>query len=242
MTETITLTRTEARSLRASDDHQSWDVEAEPGSTLDELAQAQARQQADDSDMWDLDRRGPHTITVAELDDDGEEIDSASATVTIGPAVPKCVAGDHAWAAPHDLLGGLRDNPGVAGKAGGVTIDEICSLCGLQRRIDTWDQGWTGTGQPVETVRHTDPDDLTRAWAASEAVRRGDWDTLDDEWDLVTETLRLSQVDRDLTEAEVWDEGDGWDRPDARTARAVLGGADRDWLADRCWQAWRIDQ
>ena len=37
---------------------------------------------------------------------------------------------------------------------GAWTIHEVCVRCGLNRHTDTWDQTWTGTGEPVETVRY----------------------------------------------------------------------------------------
>ena len=227
---------------RAADNFETWPVEREPGQTLDELARDQADEQASLSADWQFDRRGPYTITVSALDADGEEIDWASATVTVGPEIPACIADEHAWSSPHDIVGGLLENPGVCGNGGGVIIEEICSRCGCRRTENTWDQSWTGTGEPVTTVSYDDPDELTEAWAASEAVRRGDWDTLNNEWDLTVETLRISQAYRHLTHAEVWEEGD-WDtpfyRPDARTAQAVFDGADFDSLAALCWEAWR---
>ena len=56
------------------------------------------------------------------------------------PAVePSCEWGDaHVFAAPHRLLGGLKENPGVIGHGGGVKITTVCLRCGWEKTLDTW--------------------------------------------------------------------------------------------------------
>ena len=87
--------------------------------------------------------------------------DGTGRTVPDEDELPQPDEGDdngHAFRSPHALVGGLEQNPGVYGHGGGITIDEVCVRCGLRRRTDTWDQSFTGTGEPVETVRYGDQD------------------------------------------------------------------------------------
>lgn len=87
--------------------------------------------------------------------------DGSGDTVRDVDDLPPADEGDehgHAWRSPHAVVGGIEENPGVYGHAGGVTIDEVCVRCGLRRLTDTWDQSYTGTGEPVETVRYGDDD------------------------------------------------------------------------------------
>ena len=52
---------------------------------------------------------------------------------------------DHKWVAHYDIVGGIRDNPGVWYNGGGLTMTEVCTGCGMGRHIDTWaDDGYGG--------------------------------------------------------------------------------------------------
>ena len=115
---------------------------------------------------WDV--MGSHTITIGdpvpecepepEWDYGADEVwpvhDGSGSTVADEDDLPTEGDEGHAWRSPHALVGGLKENPGVFGSGGGVTIHEVCVRCGLHRHTDTWDQSWTGTGEPVETVRY----------------------------------------------------------------------------------------
>lgn len=107
-------------------------------------------------------------------DDAWEELDTIS--VEINPEVPECVdsEGDipgaeyiddstllasddddgHRWRSPHELLGGLKENPGVWGHGGGVIVTEVCMRCGCQRTTDTWAQDRTSGQQGLTSVEH----------------------------------------------------------------------------------------
>lgn len=68
----------------------------------------------------------------------GEE---ASATVTIDPPEPECEPGqEHDWQEPYEILGGLKESPGVWGSGGGVVMNSVCMRCGCGRTHDTWAQ------------------------------------------------------------------------------------------------------
>ena len=67
------------------------------------------------------------------------------------------------WRSPHELLGGLKENPGVQGHGGGVIVEEIDANSGIKRITNTWDQGQGP--EPVETIRYEDPTNESLEWA-----------------------------------------------------------------------------
>lgn len=90
---------------------------------------------------WDTDKG---TIWVhgylIETDQDGEET-VHDVDVTIDPPEPQCDHEDgHDWQSPLEIVGGIRENPGVWGHGGGVTIQEVCVRCGCGKLTDTWAQ------------------------------------------------------------------------------------------------------
>jgi len=73
----------------------------------------------------------------------GEEWEPvAGGTVEFEPDEPICLSRDedHDWQSPLEVVGGIRENPGVWGHGGGAVICECCMKCGAQRRTDTWAQ------------------------------------------------------------------------------------------------------
>ena len=82
-------------------------------------------------------------LYIFELDDDGKIIDDSEekATVTADPIEPPCTgSNEHDWQAPHSIVGGIKENPGVWGHGGGVRINEVCLRCRCGKTTDTWDQ------------------------------------------------------------------------------------------------------
>lgn len=75
---------------------------------------------------------------------------------------PACREGEHDWRAPHSVVGGLKDNPGVFGKGGGVVYTEVCAHCGTYRVTDTWCTN--GTAYPYESVTFRDADEYSTDW------------------------------------------------------------------------------
>lgn len=72
-------------------------------------------------------------------DCDDEECENI--TTQIDPDEPACEdtdAGQHDWQSPHDIVGGIKSNPGVRGHAGGVIISEVCMLCGCGKTTNTF--------------------------------------------------------------------------------------------------------
>jgi hypothetical protein len=98
----------------------------------------------------------------------GEELDASRVDVSVAfePAAPDCTNGhEHDWKSPHSVLGGLKENPGVWGKGGGVIIREVCAHCGAYRVRDTWAQD--GAIQGLESVTYEGADDDSLAWVAA---------------------------------------------------------------------------
>jgi hypothetical protein len=97
-------------------------------------------------------------------DADEEEVveviaDEQSHTVQLDPEEPECPSdeGEHDWQAPHELVGGLIENPGVHGHGGGVTITTVCMRCGARRVEDTWAQDPETGQQGLESVTYEPP-------------------------------------------------------------------------------------
>ncbi|WP_019592023.1 hypothetical protein [Thioalkalivibrio sp. ALE20] len=103
-------------------------------------------------------------------DPDGNEIelDHSAVSVRLDPPVPPCEADQHDWCSPHELLGGLEENPGVSGNGGGVIITEVCRHCGRYRVTNTWDQ--SQGPEPVETIEYHEADEASREWCAEQAI------------------------------------------------------------------------
>jgi hypothetical protein len=79
----------------------------------------------------------------------------ASDTVALDEDEPDCEVGEtHEWSAPHSLLGGLTENPGVFGHGGGVIIHEVCLTCGCKRTTDTWAQNRETGEQGLRSVSY----------------------------------------------------------------------------------------
>jgi len=93
------------------------------------------------------------------LDDEGEVVDvmigREQHMIEIDPDEPECSHDDgHDWQTPHELFGGLAQNPGCFGKGGGVVQHEVCMRCGCERVKDTWAQDPTTGAQGLTSVRY----------------------------------------------------------------------------------------
>lgn len=110
------------------------------------------------------------SVRVTEIDDDGEYNDDDSEhKISIDPDPPPCEDDHkHRWGAPYSVLGGIKENPGVWGKGGGIISREICRYCGKYRVTDTWAQDPEDGAQGLTSVEYEDSDELSEAY-----VRRG---------------------------------------------------------------------
>lgn len=137
--------------------------------TITALDDADAREQAEAwarSGDWDT-SNGTVWIDVRIEDEDG---DSERITVAIDPEEPACSGRgvDHDWQSPHEVVGGLQENPGVRGHGGGVIVREVCATCGAYKVTDTWAQRSDTGEQGLRSVSYADADEESLAWIASE--------------------------------------------------------------------------
>lgn len=122
-----------------------------------ETPQEAAQEYVDGGDWGDSD--STQWISVWVSGGDLDEGDSERITITIEPNEPDCTGerDGHEWTAPWDVVGGLKESPGVYGHGGGVTIREVCMHCGCGRLTDTWAQD-PSTGEQGLTSVSYDPD------------------------------------------------------------------------------------
>lgn len=117
-----------------------------------------AREWAQDGD-WDTSGGTVYCdVRVTRLDEDGDATDETdSVSVGIDRPEPSCYGdGSHDWQAPHEIVGGIAENPGVWGHGGGVTISECCMRCGCRRYTDTWAQRPDTGEQGLREVTYTE--------------------------------------------------------------------------------------
>lgn len=88
--------------------------------------------------------------------EEAERLMSEIETVNIHPDIPECADGDteHEWASDHDVVGGIKENPGVWGNGGGVRITQHCRRCGCGKHIDTWATDPSTGQQGLKTVEY----------------------------------------------------------------------------------------
>lgn len=87
---------------------------------------------------------------------DGDEDDVTHVTVAIDPEEPPCAgAGEHVWRAPHAIVGGIEESPGVWGHGGGVTCTSVCIVCGCAMDTDSWAQNPETGEQGLDSVEYT---------------------------------------------------------------------------------------
>lgn len=81
------------------------------------------------------------------------------------PECPESEDGAHDWQAPYEIVGGIKENPGVWGNGGGVIIYGCCMRCGCRRTTDTWAQDMSTGEQGLRAVTYEPgyyADDLRR--------------------------------------------------------------------------------
>lgn len=125
-------------------------------------------------------------------------VDIESHTITVEATEPDCEDGQaHEWQSPYDLLGGLKENPGVQGHGGGVVITECCMICGCARVTDTWAQNPSTGEQGLTSVKYEEgrfasevhalhlQRAMDRLGATNEDTEEQDYEWIDDAGDLV---------------------------------------------------------
>lgn len=95
-------------------------------------------------------------VWVKEVPEDGSDEGCVERIkVPVHPEEPDCTDGNtHDWQSPHDIVGGIEENPGVWGHGGGVFFHEVCMNCGCARITDTWAQDPSDGEQGLTSVRY----------------------------------------------------------------------------------------
>jgi hypothetical protein len=134
-----------------------------------ESAEEAAQDYVDGGDWDDIEETTWINVYVQEIDEAGEAVgDRERIKITLDPEEPDCEnADEHDWQSPHEVVGGLKENPGVYGHGGGVIITEVCAHCGGYRERDTWAQDHETGEQGLESVEYREADDASREWVAS---------------------------------------------------------------------------
>lgn len=97
----------------------------------------------------------------------------ATVTEAMDPVEPECSdETGHDWRAPHHLVGGLVENPGVHGHGGGVVSVEVCILCGCKRTCDSWAQRPDTGEQGLNSVEYEEGAFQLHTYAVIDEDRR----------------------------------------------------------------------
>lgn len=147
----------EPRTYRLSDGNGDWMIESRPA-TLEQDVIDSVRDGDWGEDAWIV-----HVRATCELTDESE-----SYTVELEAEAPACEDGhEHDWRSPYELLGGVRENPGVVGHGGGALIREVCAHCGVYQVTDTWAQDQATGEQGLHRVTYEEADEDSLAWVAA---------------------------------------------------------------------------
>jgi hypothetical protein len=91
--------------------------------------------------------------------------------VELDPEEPACAKGEeHEWCSPHEVVGGLKENPGVYGHGAGLIITEVCRHCGAYRETDTWAQDRTDGTQGHCEISYREADEKSREWVEEQIM------------------------------------------------------------------------
>lgn len=144
------------KALAASDEEREWTLREE-GQEYNTVL-ASSAEEALETARANVDRsnysEAEGTIWIDVRVDCEETGESDSCTVTLDEDEPECSASEHDWQSPHELLGGLEENPGVQGNGGGVIVREVCMHCGCERTTNTWAQNPTNGEQGLTSVSY----------------------------------------------------------------------------------------
>lgn len=105
-----------------------------------------------------------------------EAWDAETHKITVEPTPPKCESGDpddHEWERPHEVVGGIEENPGCWGHGGGIRTNSVCKHCGAYCITDSWAQDRTDGEQGLYSVRYEEADRDSLEWVATRHT--GDW-------------------------------------------------------------------
>ena len=164
----MTTTETQIKRYLCDDGNAEIEIEAA-------TAQAAAQAYVDGGDWGEITETTWIDVWAQEVDA-GEELgDRERYTITVDPDEPACADGaEHDWQSPYEVLGGVKENPGVWGHGGGVRIKEVCASCGVYRETDTWAQRRDTGEQGLQSVEYQEADKASREWVRSRTRPGGD--------------------------------------------------------------------
>jgi len=92
-----------------------------------------------------------------------------SEKITVHPKAPPCRdVFKHDWRSPYEVVGGIEENPGVKGNAGGVIMKRVCKNCGKYKIKNTWDYDPEDGIQGLTSICYEDADDTSLEWIDDE--------------------------------------------------------------------------
>ena len=123
-----------------------WDFDLDGETIADAMAECVQMEKS----VYGGNTVGPRVLSFAVCRDNGnegldrdDELWADGACFDVGEHPDCTVADQHRWV----------DGP-VTGKGGGVLYVDTCEHCSMTRTTDTWDQDWSGDGEPHKTVTY----------------------------------------------------------------------------------------
>lgn len=124
-------------------------------------------------------------LYVQEIDWDDKPIgDVLTKDIEVGEdaLVPDCTEDEHEWESPHELVGGLTENPGVWSTGGTTYVTKtVCKNCGIYRTETEY--GSQRNPQQCDRVEYEDSDDDSLKWVAKANRYIGWYDCVNDRYE-----------------------------------------------------------
>ena len=104
-------------------------------------------------------------VVVSVMEKSSSEPNPVWIKVPVDPEEPPCDdPADHDWQSPHQVVGGLEENPGVFGHGGGAKKITVCAHCGMYRVWDGWATDPEDGEQGLESISYLVADEKSLAW------------------------------------------------------------------------------
>lgn len=127
-----------------------------------------AQEYVDSGDWGVIEKTIWISVNTWQVNDDGEVVNESEHTIALDPEEPDCCEGEeHDWRSPVEIVGGIKENPGVWGHGGGVIIKEVCMNCGCGKVTDTWAQNPEDGVQGLTSVEYYETEyveELEKYW------------------------------------------------------------------------------
>ena len=154
-------------------------------------------------------------VYIQQLDFDDEPIgDMDEIEVECGeePPEPDCADGEeHEWESPHELVGGLTENPGVWSTGGTTYVTKtVCKNCGIYRTETEY--GSQRKPQQCDKIEYEDSDDDSLKWVAKANRYIGWYDCVNDRYGNHSEPYETESDFLDMV-LDCWGREDGFQLP-----------------------------